>query len=153
MSADQINLLQKSIESHFAATNDKIDAIQSTFSTQIASVRTELSDHKNRIENVESELKTTNNNSEIINKLSLEIELLKQDRLRNNIRFTGLPQIAYNDPEEAILLIDSVLHTDLIPSDYTLYADTHKSSIIVSFSSYTLKRHVMDAMRKKSVFR
>lgn len=37
----------------------------------------------------------------------------------------------------------------MLPTDYSVYSDRNKSSIIVCFDSFALKRHTMDAMRKK----
>lgn len=134
-----------------AKTNEKIESLHNTLSAEIAGVRSELQTHSNRLDSVENDLKASkqDSNCEKINQLAFQIEQLKQDRLRNNLRITGLPQNAYNDPDEAILRIAALLNIDIIPSDYTVYVDRHKSSIIVSFSSHALKRHTMDAMRKK----
>lgn len=129
-------------------TNEKIDSLHTSLKTEIGNIRNELSEHTNRIEKVENEIKSIDK-SDKIEELSLQIELLKQDRLRNNIRLTGLPPVAFNDPDEAILRIDDILQTELIPSDYIVHADRNKSSLILSFTSHSLKRHVMDQMRKK----
>lgn len=152
MSSDQITQLQKTLleamEAASAKTNDNIEQIHNTLRTEMTSIRTELTEHGSRLDKVECELSNTKS-SEKFDELSLQIELLKQDRLRNNIRITGLPQIAFDNPDEAILRIAEVLNIDIIPSDYSVYADRHKSSIIVSFHNYIQKRQTMDALRNK----
>lgn len=148
MSAEDLKLFRESIEKLITSTNDKIDSFHTTIKTDIGTIRNELAEHNTRIEKVESEVKSNNNNGQI-EELQLQIELLKQDRLRNNIRITGLPPIAFNDPDEAILRIDSILKADLVPSDYTFHTDRNKSSLIVSFTSQSLKRYVMEQMRNK----
>lgn len=148
MATEEIKSLHSTIKALFAETNKKIESYHTEVKADIANIHSELSKHKDRIEQIENTLKADDNNVKI-SEMQLHIELLKQHQLRNNIRFTGLPSIAYNDPDEAILRIDSVLKTDLVPSDYTFYADRNKSSIIVAFTNYNLKRLVMDKMKEK----
>lgn len=143
-----IESIHTTIRTDIEKTNEKIDSLQSTINTDIGKIQNDLLDHKNRIEKVESEIKS-NSCSDTIAQLSLEIEHLKQDRLRNNIRITGLPEHAFNDPDESILRIDQILSTGLIPSDWTVHADRNKSSLIISFTSHAVKRFFMDEIRKK----
>lgn len=145
---ENIGSIHTTIKTDIEKTNEKIDLLQSTIKTDISKIQNDLLDHQNRIEKVESEI-TSNNCSDTIAELSLEIEHLKQDRLRNNIRITGLPEFAFNDPDESILRIDQILSTGLIPSDWTVHADRNKSSLIISFTSHAVKRFFMDEIRKK----
>lgn len=147
---NSIMSMHTAIKNDIQQTNDKIDSIQATINTEIVKIQTDLLDHTNRIVKVESEMKSNEaETGKLIADLSLEIEHLKQDRLRNNIRVTGLPQHAFDDPDDAILRIDHILQTGLIPSDWTAHADRFQSSLIVAFSSYAIKRFFMDQMRKK----
>lgn len=152
MSSDQLTALQKTLlsalEESSTKTNEKIDQLHNALKTEIDSVKTELTAHGSRLDKVESDLVNANS-SEKIAELSLQVELLKQDKLRNNIRITGLPQNAFDDPDEAILRIADTLSIDIIPSDYVVYGDRHKSSLIVCFHSFVHKRIMMDAMKKK----
>lgn len=109
------------IRTDIEKTNGKIDSIQKTIKTDIGQIQS-------RIEKVENEI-YSKASVDTVAELSLQIEHLKQDRLRNNIRVTGLPQNAFNDPDDAILRIDSILKTDLIPSDWTVHADRFKSFV------------------------
>lgn len=108
MSSEQFDSLQKTLldalASHSAETNTNIDSLKTAFTTEITKVRTELSEHSRRLDAVESQLNNANNEKKI-EELSLQIELLKQEKLRNNLRFTGLPQCAFNDIDETILRI------------------------------------------------
>lgn len=155
MSDAQLEKLQENLLAAIASTtakidttNTKIETLQTTLNNEIDSIRSELSDHTNRLDKVENEIKSTNI-TEKFEEMSLQIELLKQDRLRNNLRITGLPETAYDDPDDALLRIAHVLQIDLIPSDYTVYVDRHKSSIIVLFASHTYKRSMINAMKNK----
>lgn len=84
-----------------------------------------------------------------MDEIKIQIEMLKQDRLRNNIRLTGLPAIAFDNPTETVFAIDSVLQLSLIPSDFTVYADKHKSSLIISFANYSHKRTFMSSLQQR----
>lgn len=129
----------KLIEDKFAETNKNIENIQSTLQNEIADINTNITNHTNRIEKIETEIEAINNDKQL-DEIRLQLELIKQDRLRNNIRLTGLPPVAFEDPVDTIMQIESVLKIGLIASDFTAYADRHKSSLIVSFSSHTFKR-------------
>lgn len=152
MATDQLDDLKKvlleSMKEHHAKTNENIEKLHDTFKADIDSIRSDLSTHNDRLSKVENDIKS-NNCAVQLEELTIQIEQLKQDKLRNNLRITGLPENAYNDPDEAVLRIADILNIDIIPSDYTVYADRFKSSIILCFSSYPLKRHFMDAMRSK----
>lgn len=156
MSTEQFQSLQNTLldamKSISDKTNSNIESLKTAIENDICDIRAELSEHSGRLNAVESQIKESNN-SKKIDELTLQIEILKQEKLRNNLRFTGLPQCAFDDPDETILRIAETLNIDLIPSEYTVYADRNKSSIIVCFESYSLKRITMDALRtKKSLF-
>lgn len=104
-----------------------------------------------RLDAVETPFHNSNHNH-IIDELSLQIEILKQDKSKINLRLTGLHQCAINDPDETIIRIAEKLSIDIIPTEYTIYVDREKSSIIVCFETYALQRIMMDAMRKKILF-
>lgn len=152
MSADQLTALQNTLltalKESSTKIHEKIDQLQNTLKTEIDTVKAELTTHSSRLDKVESDLENANSSTQIA-ELTLQVELLKQDKLRNNIRITGLPQTAFDDPDEAILRIAAILNIDIIPSDFIVYGDRHKSSLIVSFHSYVQKRILMDAMKKK----
>lgn len=93
--ANDIVDLKKFIESLSQKTNDKIDSLQTT--ADIDGLRTQQTDIKSRIVNIEANDKS---NDDRIQDLNFQVELLKQDRLRNNIRITGLPGTAFNDPDD-----------------------------------------------------
>lgn len=146
--ASDDNPLIKLIEEKFAETNKNISSIQSSINTEIANLRSGLDTHTDRIEKIENELQSINKSNEI-NELQLQIEFLNQDRLRNNVRLTELPPIAFDDPVDTVMSIDNVLQLDLIPSDFTAYADRHKSSLIVSFASYAHKRLLINLLQQR----
>lgn len=103
------------IESKFAETNKNIESLQSKLLNDVASIHNSIDQHENRIGKIESELQ--NNNSEAqLSEIKLQIELLEQDRLRNNLRLTGLPPIAFEKTVDTILAIESILQLGLLPT-------------------------------------
>lgn len=141
-----IENLTKLIHEKFNETNNKIESIQSSLSTDLATVHTSLEQHDSRIKAIENENITKANE---IDTIKAELEILKQDRLRNNIRLTGLPPMGFDDPMATVLAIDRILNLGLLPTDISVYADRHKSSLIVSFASYSLKRSYMNALQQR----
>lgn len=143
--------LIKLIENKFGETNKNIESIKLSFQNELSNINTNMNNHSTRIDKIESDLDAVMNDTQL-DDIRLQLELIKQDRLRNNLRLTGLPPAAYESPVDTIMQIQSVLKMGLIVSDFTAYADRHKSSLIVSFSSYTLKRMFVNEMhRRKSL--
>lgn len=128
-----INKLTELITKQFEETNKKLESLQTTLQTDIATIRTDLKLQENSQ----------------IDEIKIQIETLKQDRLRNNIRLTSLPPEAFEDPTETVFAIDNVLQLSHIPSDFVAYADRHKSSLIISFASYSHKRTFMTSMQQR----
>lgn len=48
-----------------------------------------------------------------------------------------------------MLIIGDILQLDLLPSDFTVYVDRNKSSLIVSFANHLHKRSVMNALHQR----
>lgn len=142
---DQIKEL---IKSNFEQTNKKIESIQTALQTDISTIHTNLGQHNDRITSIEQTLGSLQENSQI-DDIKIQIETLKQERLRNNIRLTGLPPIAFNDPTDTVMGIEDVLQLGLIPSDFTVYADRNKSSLIISFANHPHKRIFMNALQQR----
>lgn len=142
------NIIKQLIETKFDETNGKIESIKTALQTDIATIHTNLGQHNERITSIEQKLNSINE-SDQIEEIKIQIEMLKQDRLRNNIRLTGLPPIAFDNPNEAVLSIDYILQLGLIPSDFIVYADRHKSSLIVAFANHSHKRLFMSALQQR----
>lgn len=143
--------LIKLIEIKFAETSKNIESIKSTFQSDIDEIQTNITSHTNRIEIIENDIEAIKNDNQL-DDIRLQLELIKQDRLRNNLRLTGLSPVAFDDPVDTIMKIESVLQIGLVISDFTVYADRHKSSLIVSFGNYALKHSFTNELhRRKSL--
>lgn len=139
--------IQETIKFEFANTNSKIETIQSTLDQKINDIKTDVNEHNERINKLENYAAT---DSHRIDSLSYQIEILKQDRLRNNLRLTGLPPSAFENVRDTIMKIVDVLELDLLPSDFMAYSDRNKSSIIVAFDNHAHKRYFIDTLRNRN---
>lgn len=136
------------IEKKFEETNKKLETLQTALQNDVATIRSDLGQHSNRIASIERDIRAIQESNQM-DEIKIQIEMLKQDRLRNNIRLTGLPAIAFDNPTETVFAIDNVLQQSLIPSDFTVYADKHKSSLIISFANYSHKRTFMSSLQQR----
>lgn len=134
------------IKKQFTNTNANIKTLQDTINGQIKTIRDDVTDHNSRITKLEGYAATDGRQ---IENISHQLELLKQDRLRNNLRLTGLPPLAFDNIQDTIVKILNILKISLLPSDFVAYSDRNRTSIILSFGNYTHKRYFMDTLRKK----
>lgn len=140
--------IQSLIDVQFPNTNKKIDDINQALSDKITAISSDVAAHGERLGTLESYAAADNRT---IQSLSKEIERLKQERLRNNLRITGLPSDAIGNAIKIVMKIVGLLRIELLPCDFNAYSDRNKSSIIVTFNSYSLKRCFTDAIREKRV--
>lgn len=143
----ELDKIQDFIKQQFANTNSKIETIQTTLDQKISEIRTDVSEHNDRINKLEIYAAT---DSHRIDSLSYQLEILKQDRLRNNLRLTGLPPPAFDNIRDTIMKTFGALDLNLLPSDFIAYADRNKSSIILAFHNYAHKRYFIDELRKRN---
>lgn len=135
-----------SMQSEFAKTNSKIDGIQTTLGDKISSICDDVTKQSQRIGLLEG---YTASDGRRIDALSYQIEVLKQDRLRNNIRLSGLPPVAYEKIVDTVMKTIKVLNLNLLPSDFVAYADRSHSAIIVAFENLSHKRYFIDTLRQR----
>lgn len=138
--------IQSLIDVQFPTTNAKIDDISKALNDRIDKISSDVAEHAERLYTLESHAATDNR---CIQSMSREIERLKQDRLRNNLRITGIPSNAAENATKIVMKIINIIRTELLPTDFNAYKDRNKSSIIIAFNSYALKRCFIDAIREK----
>lgn len=143
----ELDAIRNILKEELANTNTKLQSIQSTIDGKITGVINDVEAQKERISKLESYSASDNRRIETI---AIQLEVLKQDRLRNNIRLTGLPPHAFEHAIKTTNKIMEVLRLDLLPSDYFAYADRNKSSIIIQFDNYAHKRYFMDTLRARN---
>lgn len=154
---EQLAQLQKAISqnlelisSKLDTTNEKIANVQQSIDGEIQRIDVTLNNHNERINTIETKLDDKNNENQI-QMLQIEVEQLKQDRLKNNIRLTGLPAETLVNPVGAFMQIVDTLKLELLVSDITAYTDHNKSSLIVIFYNQMYKRLLMNTLRDRKV--
>lgn len=142
ISAD-LDQKQSIIKDEFANTNSKIESVNKI----ISEIKSDVDGHGARISQLESYTTADNHRFDAI---SLQIEILKQDRLRNNLRLTGLPPVAFDNTINTVMKIIDVLKLELLPSDFVAYSDRNQASIILTFDHQAHKRLFMSALRQRN---
>lgn len=112
---------------------------------------------KERFEQIEEQItnivQTHNERNELIASLAENVEQLKQDKLRNNIRISGIIPDWDGDCKELVMKIITKLNVQASVSDFTSYATANKKFVIVSFFNYAHKAAMLSKMRiKRSLF-
>lgn len=128
-SEKDIEAIKDQISSYKEEQNEKIAAIES---------------------NVNNITESTHINSGRIE--TLENESLKQDKLRNNICFSGMPDGWGGNSNELVLKIAKILNASISSNDFTAYTTSRNSFVIASFHNYAHKQTLLHKMRiKKSI--
>lgn len=141
--------IQEMITEQFAKTNAKIDS----FSAKVNEVYKAIAEHTDRLNQLEKYTATDNRRidyavSEMEN-LKFQLELQKQDSLRNNLRITGLPTELVTNATNTMAEIITNLNVALLPTDFIAYSDKKQVSIIARFDHNAHKRLIMEAFRKR----
>lgn len=85
---EEFEKINTEFKKEFTNTNAKIDSIDE----KVINVNTTIEVHNTRISTLEDYAAADNRR---IDKLTHQIEILKQDRLKNNVRLTGMPADAF----------------------------------------------------------
>lgn len=139
----EIDQLRAFIKDEFTNTNSIIESVEK----KVTEVVKQVDVHTTRINQLEDFSVADNRR---LNTMEYQIELLNQDRLRNNLRLTGLPPIAYERVDNTVMQIIKVLNINLFPSEFTAYSDNKNYCIIVAFDHLSHKRQFMDTLRQRN---
>lgn len=91
---------------------------------------------KNEMKTIQSE---TRANTKKMSDLEKNIEILKQDKLKNNIKISGLPDIKF-EADILVYNLCNMLDIEMIDDEFEAYFTKYGNFIIVQFDSYK-KRH------------
>lgn len=81
--------------------------------------------------------------------LEENVELLKQDRLRNNIRISGIIPNWDGDCKKLVMQIITKINVQATPHDFKAYATKGNKFVIASFFNYAHKTTLLNKMRVK----
>lgn len=136
---------------------EKLESMSNNNRLLMDDVNDKLREHKEPTDNKINEL--SNDISDIngcnddrddrITRLEAAIETNKQERLRNNIRISGITSTNNLEPAEIALKVFSALKLSFNNNDYHAYSTKGRAFIIVAFHAFSKKMLVISAMRKK----
>lgn len=140
---DLFNLLTK------CAQKDDIDEIKASITTANTETAEKIDDVNRRIDSVVS---NNDQNSIKIQSLEINLEILKQEQLKNNISISGVPPNIIksdNNTAEFVIKIAKALGVDYNVSQFTSYAVAGNKFIIVHFYNMKHKQTLMNKIRAK----
>lgn len=140
MSASSATL--KQLSDYMGANDGRVDALS-----------THVEQHDNKMASLELRLAALERNSTVVEDLSTERELLKQQQLKCNICFNGIPSA---DGENIALILKAiwfaikikVAPNEIISMHRTKPSERSPGLICVKFAAYEKKVETMNAMRK-----
>lgn len=130
------------------ATREHIDAIQQQITTYTNETNAKIATMEDKVENAMS---SNANNNNRIEYLEIQMESLKQDRLKNNICISGVPTniITQDNTSDAVIAIAKKLGVDINYQNFSSYAVANNKFIIVNFYNYRHKQTLVNKIRVK----
>lgn len=130
------------------ATKDDLVDIKQQIQSYTNETNEKLSTMDNKIEKVMS---NNASNSSKIEYLEIQLELLKQDRLKNNICVSGVPvdMIIDNNTHDPVISIAKKLGVEINNSHFSSYAVANSKFIIVCFYNLRHKQSILNKIRVK----
>lgn len=113
-------------------------------------------EHSAKISKIEAELTDVvsiiSENSDKINELECTIEMLKQDKLKNNVCISGMPSGWDGNSTNFIMAMGTKLGLELVESNFNSYTTFNGKFIVASFYNFADKERLLGKMRiKKSL--
>lgn len=135
----------------------KLDTMAKDSRDLIAELQKEHRENKlaadKRIDEIANNLQTINdqndNTNDRITRLEAAIETNKQDRLKNNIRISGVMSTNELTPKIIASKIFAKLNVNIAAGEYNAYSTKGRAFIIVAFQTFFKKMAVISGMRKK----
>lgn len=130
------------------ATKDDIDELTQKIATHTKTTNKKITDLNVRVDHIASSSET---NTECIEQLETNIEILKQNQLKNNICISGIPVdiVQSMDTAEIIVTIADVLGMQLNRSNFNAYTVANSKFIIVHMFNIKEKLALVSIVREK----
>lgn len=125
--------------------------------SELAAIKLQIKDNHSelaaKVEVIESDVAalyaTNEDHSQRIDSAEENIELLKQERLKNNLRISGIPASTKLHPVQIVLNIAHKLDVAITNLDFEAYATKGGAFIIAVFYNYAHKCLLLRKMRNK----
>lgn len=145
----EVQSMKKDIK-HLTQTQEKQFA---DFNRMFADIKKENSKIKNTVIELVKENKALNNT---ISELSIDVNSLKQQNLRNNLIIAGVPYKKGENLKEIFVNISKVLKVDITEKSFqirrfTSKAESNFSNILVELDEYTVKKTLLKNRKTKNI--
>lgn len=121
-------MAQPTIQNVLDAINMRHDSTENKIEQALQGMRGDIDDIR----------EATQNNTYKLSELEKNIECLKQDRLKNNIKIAGLPDMKF-EPKTLMYSLCNLLDIELLDDEFTAYHTRNGNFVIVQFDSYKKK--------------
>lgn len=122
-----------------------LDAINQRHDSTENKIEQALNSMQGDIDNIRE---TTQNNTHKLSELEKNIECLKQDSLKNNIKIAGLPDMKF-DPKTLIYSIFNLLNIELLDDEFNAYHTRSGNFVIIQFDSHKKKSLLLKTIIEK----
>lgn len=96
---------------------------------------------------ITSLINTDENHSKRLTTIESEINVLKQEKLKNNVRISGIPHDCDVDILTLVINIASILEVIITPADFIAYKTKTGNFIIVQFNVVNIKHKLLQNMK------
>lgn len=135
----------------------KLDSMSSDNKSEFGEIKKKIEEDKShtnqQIQNISERLCTIDERNNAlaseVSDLKNELQRAKQERLKNNVRISGIKLVADSNASDIVLQIFQALHLSINRSDYSAKITNGRAFIIVKFWNASHKFMLISAMRKK----
>lgn len=113
-------------------TEDKMDTIIGNMQGEIQIIKTETLNKKHKLGELEK-----------------NIECIKQDKLKNNIKISGIPNNKF-EPNAMVYSLCNLLDIEILEDEFTAYQTRNANFIIVQFDSHRKKSLLLNKINEKN---
>lgn len=128
------------------AKKDDIDGLKSQILNFSAATNEEMVKLKNTVNAVESK---ANDHQEQISLLQANVEILKQDQLKNNVSIAGIPAnlVDGTNSDEVIINIASKVGVEISKGQFTSHTVANNRFVIAHFYDFKHKQMIINQLR------
>lgn len=131
------------------ASKEDMDTIKSQIVASNAETVAKVDDVARRVDNIDD---TQNQHAEKIKSLEINLEVLKQEQLKNNVCISGVPPSMLKENNNTSQIVTSIaksLNVEFNASQFSSYAVARNKFIIVSFYNLKYKQMLLNKIRVK----
>lgn len=130
------------------AKKDDIDDIKKSITAHNVAINNKIEDINKQVDEVST---TSQQNATNIEQFQINIEILKQDHLKNNVCISGVPinLIKNDNSAEIVIEIAKKMGLEHTKTQFTSYTVANKKFIVVHYHNFEHKNNLITAIRTK----